>query len=139
MAAINTIECHDISGTIIGAALGTSRQHFLSMLPRGGGNLFASGHASDLLDTFWEAQRVYLNSRIVACHRLLHAIMLIAMTGNLGEISNTEHLVGAGNMPEFFADDLRSTPPNAGIDFVENEGGGMIFTHQDTFQGQHNP
>jgi hypothetical protein len=37
---------------VSGLPLGTSCQHLLSMLARGGGNLFAPGHTRDFLDTF---------------------------------------------------------------------------------------
>ena len=58
-------------------------------------------------------------------------------TGKLGEVGDDEDLMGGGERPEFFADDAADPPTDAGINFVEDEGGGLVGLREDALEGEH--
>ncbi len=63
--------------------------------------------------------------------------MAVPEGGELGQVRNAQHLVSLGQFPQFPPDDGSHPAADALIDFVEDQGRGLVGARQHTLQSQH--
>ena len=63
----------------------------------------------------------------------MHAVVGIGESGELGKMSNADHLAVPGQSPQLFTDYLPTPPANADINFIENKDGDIIGLGQCPF------
>src|SRR5687768_15867068 len=109
---------------------GGGRLRIVEELPRvcdrGRGDLLPSEHASDFLDSALAVIEFFdAGPRPAFRFFLPDAEMGVAKTRDLGKVSHAYDLVVPGQLAEFPTDDLRHAAPNACVNLVKDQRGGL--------------
>ncbi len=99
------------------------------MLQAGVSDLGAGQHARHFVGAGAVVEQAYLHLGAAVVFALFDEEVLIGEGGDLGQVSNAEHLLAATKGLELLADGLGSAASNADVDFVEDKvrGVGFIF------------
>jgi hypothetical protein len=114
-------------------------QHFFGMAARHFGDLGATGHAGNFVDALGKIEGAKLRRRLPGLFGFVHPIVLIPVTGDLGQVGDAKNLVRAGDAMQLFAHHAGGLTSDAGIDFVKDQRRHLVFTRQHAFQSEHDP
>ena len=82
----------------------------------------ARKHADDLLHALRPLHGTHTGLNASAAFGLFNQEVLVGEGGDLGQVGDAQHLLGAGQRLQLGADRLRCAAANADVDFVEDQG-----------------
>ena len=100
-------------------------------------DIFPAQHPGDLIKTLILIKQFHRGHGPAVLYAFTHTEVSHTEAGDLGQMGNTEHLMGAGNLFQLFPNRLSYGPAYPCINLIKKERAHPVMPGQYLFNGQH--